>query len=135
MFNINQQPGNQTSVPGFRFSITDGLVIVLCLVVTGIAWVSIKEYALGFPIVLSHFFLFCNVFRIGQNREYLWAAIFVVNVALWTILGRFNWWIIVGCQTPLTLILIVLAIVSKDYHGIGYQWKIRDNLERVENGS
>ena len=108
------------SAPGFRFSKTDAVAISVAIAFTALLWPAISQLALLFPIVLAHFFLFCNVFRIHRTSELVWAGAFVTNVAAWTLAGHFSWPAILLTQTPLTLFLIALAIRSPRYHGIGY---------------
>lgn len=105
---------------GFRFSATDGLAILACGVLTATAWKSVGSLAWLFPIVLGHFFLFCNVFRVHRSSELTWAGLFVLNVGLWVSLAQLNWAGILGVQTPFTLLAILRALLSRDYHGVGY---------------
>lgn len=114
--------------PGFRFSATDGVVLVACAIATAVAWRVIGSLALLFTIVLVHFFLFCNVFRVRRRYELFWAGTFVVNVLGWSLFGQLEWWRVLMAQTPITLTLIGLEIASERYHGVGYRWKRRPVL-------
>ena len=84
-------------------------------------------------IVLAHFFLFCNVFRVGTKRELIWTAVFLLNCTGWTSLDRFQWLYVLGIQAPVTLGVILSAIYGRDYHGIGAR-KINPHLDEYLNG-
>ena len=78
--------------PGVRLSSVD--VFVLVAGTAGVAAASTVTwwYGLLSGIVLAHFFLFCNVFRVSRPLELLWAGAFVTLVAptiLWNVPG---WW-------------------------------------------
>lgn len=90
-------------------------------------WSVLGTFALLFPIVLAHFFLFCNVFRVRRNLELIWAGVFVVNFAAWAITGSFSWWPVLLVQTPVTIACIVIEMRSPNYHGIGYARIARRN--------
>jgi hypothetical protein len=111
---------NWRPAAGFRFSWTDGVAIVLCALATWGAWPFLGEFAVLFPVVLGHFFLFCNVFRISRKPELWWSAVFVVNVGIWLSLDLFTWSRVLLAQTPVTLLLVTMAVFRRDYHGIGY---------------
>ncbi len=110
------------SPPGFRFSRTDASSVVVAIAAAGLLWRSLHEMALLFPIVLGHFFLFCNVFRVCRASELAWAGLFVINFTAWALCGHFAWWHVLAAQTPVTLFLIVLEILSPRYHGVGHHW-------------
>ena len=105
---------------GFRFSAADGAAIVFCAILTWSTWSPLGSLAALFPVVLGHFFLFCNIFRIPRKPELVWSSVFLVNVAVWLYLGQFAWLRVLAIQTPVTVLLIAVAVFSKDYHGIGY---------------
>jgi hypothetical protein len=103
---------------GFRFSVADGFVLVASGLASWPAYRALGEQALMLPLVLGHFFLFCNVFRVRRNYEYIWAAAWVVNCGAWLFSGSFTWWGVLAVQSPLTVVLIVLEMRSPEYHGI-----------------
>ena len=74
--------------------------------------------ALLFPIVLGHFFLFCNVFRVRRKYELIWAFLFIVNAGAWWLCDSFGWWPVLATQAPITLFFIAKEVVSPEYHGI-----------------
>ena len=113
-------PFKTTKAPGFRFSASDAVAIVLAIVAAVTLWGSLGAMSLLFPIVLGHFFLFCNVFRVRRSFEVAWALVFVVNVCAWWLAGRFNWWSVLSVQTPVTMLCLGLEICSERYHGVGY---------------
>jgi hypothetical protein len=106
---------------GFRFSRGD-LVIVL---IGALATLAVAAYqldlAVAIPIVVGHFFLFCNVFRVGRTAELVWAGLLLLNAGGWLMAGHFCWGSVVGIQCLVTLTVIVHALRSPDYHGLGCQ--------------
>jgi hypothetical protein len=110
------QPTGRTY--GSRFSVADGLVLVAGGLASWLAYGMLGEQALMLPLVLAHFFLFCNVFRIRRKYEYIWAAAWVVSSGAWLFSGSFTWWGALAVQSPLTVLLIVLEMRSPEYHGI-----------------
>ena len=108
----------ERSRPGFRFSWGDGLALAICGLLCWLTWPWLGRFALVFPITLGHFFLFCNVFRVRRSYELIWAGLYLLNVACWMLLWEFRWLGVLACQTPLTLVLIVLEVRSSRYHGI-----------------
>lgn len=117
---FDARPFVSTKAPGFRFSATDAVAIVVAIVAAVVLRSSLGTMALLFPIVLGHFFLFCNVFRVRRSYEVAWALVFVANVCAWWLSGRFNWWSVLLVQTPMTLLCLGLEIRSERYHGVGY---------------
>ena len=103
---------------GFRFSFTDAIVIS---VVTSAAVVSRR---LDSPlwwmlvIVVGHFFLFCNVFRIVRRRELIWSGVFLFNICLWIGFDDLTWPRVLLCQLPVTFGLVVANMRDPGYHGI-----------------
>lgn len=120
MYNVSCSWWNYKPAAGFRFSWTDGAAIILCALATWSTWSLLGEIAVLFPVVLGHFFLFCNVFRIPRKFELWWSAVFVVNVGAWLSLDLFAWSRILLTQTPMTLLFVTMTVLGKDYHGIGY---------------
>jgi hypothetical protein len=103
---------------GLRFSLVDASAIVVAGLGTWLVWPLIGDFALSIPIVLGHFFLFCNVFRVRRTYELYWAAIFLVNVGGWLASGAFDWWWVLAVQSPATLAAIIAEVRSPQYHGI-----------------
>ena len=104
---------------GFQLSRKDAAVILLCAGGTWLAWPRLGELAILFPMVLGHFFLFCNVFRVFRKYEYVWASVLILNVCAWMVLKHFDWLGVLSAQTPLTIALILLQMRSPWYHGVG----------------
>jgi hypothetical protein len=120
MYRASYRWWNWKPPAGFRISLTDVIVIVMCAIATWGMWPVLGETAALLPIVLGHFFLFCNVFRVPRLPELLWSGAFVANVGGWLALGQFSWLLVLGVQSPVTLIVILAAVFQRDYHGVGY---------------
>lgn len=104
---------------GFRCSFSDLLVLIATGGATWFLWPVIGEWAALLPIVVGHFFLFCNVFRVGTHREIAWTAAFILNFLVWTVCeGMSPPWLAVF-QAPFTLAVILLAMRDPGYHGLG----------------
>ena len=103
---------------GFRFSSMDGVA----LVVFGVTFAILHRVGSSLSsieaIVAGHFFLFRNIFRVVQRRELIWAALFVLNVAFWLLLGRLDWFNALACQLPVSAGVIAWELKAPRYHGI-----------------
>lgn len=109
----NHQPSH-----GFRFFATDAIAILVCIAGTVVGLQALGSIAWLFPFVVSHFFLFCNVFRIPRHLELTWAGIFLFLatsciVADVSILHSF--WI----TLPVTIAILGYGMCRKGYRGIG----------------
>lgn len=102
---------------GFRFSRSDLIVVLLGLFVVGFSATRHADLAILTAFVLGHFFLFCNVFRVGERAELIWAAMLLVHVSIGGGMAGGSWWIVLPLQCVVTLIVILRALLSPDYHG------------------
>jgi hypothetical protein len=87
---------------GFRFSLTDAAVIGVGVAMTWLLRGRLGDLAMLPAVVLVHFFLFCNVFRVRRSYELIWAASFIVNLLAWQALGQFGWRGVLLTQAPIT---------------------------------
>ena len=112
------EPSHQRRTWGFRFSLADAVLIAVFLAAAG--GLRLLETPLWWLllIVAGHFFLFCNVFRIGRRFEYFWAATFILNVGLWSLFGLLAWLTVLAFQIPITAALILLNLRASGYHGV-----------------
>jgi hypothetical protein len=108
--------------PGVRLSKRDLVVLLLVAVVAYFLWPIMELGTALLLMVVGHFFLFCNVFRVPRKLELIWAAAFVLNVLGWRLGGSSSWEGVLAVQTPLTLLFILLAMQRQDYHGLGWKW-------------
>lgn len=117
------QPSRTSSRPahtcGFRMSALDALILVAGGAAGWMLWAPLGSFALLFPFIVAHFFLFCNGFRVRRSYELIWAAAFVANFAVWTAAGEFSWWSVLLTQAPVTVAVIAAEVMSSRYHGIG----------------
>jgi hypothetical protein len=116
--------------PGFRLNLTDLITIALLLAV------SSALYLIAMPLLLLalvpflglSFFLFCNVFRIGNKLEPWWYVPFAV-VTVWGVGWQqleAMWWIILTVLEPGKWLLISYQIRRGHYVGAGYRLLERD---------
>lgn len=106
------------SKPGFRFSVVDGLFLLLCAVAIVLLRERLGTFVWIIAAAAGHFFLFCNVFRVRRSYELIWTAVFLANVTAWTWAGRFSWTAVLAVQFPVTVAVVALEIRSPRYHGI-----------------
>ena len=106
--------------PGFRFNLTDLVLIgVLFGLSVFIYWIYPHHYFYLLPVYIGgSFFLFCNVFRIGNRLEPFWYITFLLITL--TLAGKpeIYWPIMLGVCEPLKLFLIVYRIRQPRYVGI-----------------
>lgn len=110
---------------GIRISSTDTVVL---LVGTGITvWLHRTAFPLWWavPMVLGHFFLFCNVFLVRRKLELLWAGFFMINAGFHVVRGYWDAWPTCGWQIPVSLLVIGWEILSPRYHGVGSRIRLR----------
>ena len=130
----NTMPKHKQRTYGMRFSLPDGIVITITLLITWYFWENWNTLALMLPVVLGHFFLFCNIFRIHRKYELIWASSFVINCLFWIVfMDNFSWIAILLTQSPMTMILILLEILHPTYHGIIAKIINSKNLDRYLN--
>jgi hypothetical protein len=103
---------------GFRLSVVDAIVLVAAIPATWLLWPKIGTLAGVIPLVVVHFFLFCNVFRIHRTKELVWAGICVVNVFTWAAFTECWWPGILAVQLPVTAAVIIKEIRGPWYHGV-----------------
>lgn len=120
-------------VAGCRLSRFDVGVIAACAFATWFFWDE-NHWVLILPVVLGHFFLFCNVFRIRSTSELIWAAVVMINFGYLVLNEQFSWPRFLACQSPLTVGLILLELFSKRYHGIGSRWINARHVDLWVNG-
>ena len=118
-------PADSPAVPptiasrrGFRCSLRDGAVLLLAGLGTWAGRQPLGGLVLLIPFVVLHFFLFCNVFRVGTRRELVWTALFLANFGILTTLEKPFWWSM-GGQLAVTVVLIGQTIADSGYHGLG----------------
>ena len=113
--------------PGFRLSLLDTLVLLAASGLIGLVFLVDRTLSAAIAVVVLHFFLFCNVFRMSRSLELIWAAAFVL-LAIMSL--KFNFLAVgnagVICLS-LSCFLVVLQMRKPSYHGIFWQ-KINPNL-------
>jgi len=96
-----------------RVSGTDWLVLWSALLLTiALDWRQYPGWWLP-GMVVMHFFLFCNVFKVPRKLELLWAAVFLINTGVWLAVGRFDWLPVLLCQSPFTLAAIGITLAAR----------------------
>ena len=103
---------------GFRFSSIDAAALLAFGAAIAILHRFDSSLSWIVAIVASHFFLFCNVFRVVRRRELIWAVAFVMNVAFWLVLGRLEWFNVLACQLPISAGVIAWELKATRYHGV-----------------
>jgi phosphoglycerol transferase MdoB-like AlkP superfamily enzyme len=106
--------------PGFRLNLIDIGLIACLILVTWLLYPIFQEgwlFLLPLYIGLS-FFLFCNVFRIGNWLEPFWYIPFTIALFFLNKQPEILWWLILLVFEPLKVILIAYSMKRGDYRGI-----------------
>jgi hypothetical protein len=122
---MRQQIFKVKKTPGFRLNLMDIIFLLFLLAVSTGCKAAIPNSSLFWiPIYLAvSFFLFCNVFRIGNRLEPVWYVPFTL-VACYGVytMNMFVFWIIVlFFLEPLKWILIFIRMKKGPYVGILHQ--------------
>ncbi len=110
---------------GFRFNLIDLILIIAILLLCWFIYQTVPGSTLFLvPIYVGYsFFLFCNVFRIGNRAEIVWYVPFIL-VAGWSI-AQGNlvalWIAVLVFFEPLKIVLVIHCIRQGHYHGAFYQ--------------
>jgi hypothetical protein len=113
--------------PGFRLSLRDAVVLVVGIVGSIALGNTFWPASLIIAFAVSHFFLFCNVFRISRRLELIWAVIFIALSGI-TILTKFpGWAVTIASSICATVIVVICEMKKPSYHGVGWR-KINPHL-------
>ncbi len=100
---------------GDVFVLVIGTVAVI-LIAPFISWLS---FAIAF--VVTHFFLFCNVFRISRTSELIWAAMFLALSASSVLFQRLGGGVCTLLMLGATIVLVAIEMRKPSYHGLGWE--------------
>ncbi len=108
--------------PGFRFNVIDFIFIVASGILSFLIYnetPNLSLYLIPLYLVFS-FFLFCNVFRIGNKLEVFWYIPFtlIAIVSIYNFNLNLFWFGIMIILEPIKLILILYKIKNGPYYGI-----------------
>lgn len=109
--------------PGFRFNLID-LALIAALIAVSIGWRAVfpEQYLYLLPIYVGgSFFLFCNVFRIGNRMEAPWYLTFVIFTVYGFRQEEFPWLLLLMVCEPLKWALIGYKIWRGPYIGAFHQ--------------
>ena len=106
--------------PGFRFNLTDFLLIAILIGLSAFVFkVYPYDYYFLLPVYIGgSFFLFCNVFRIGNRLEPYWYVTFLLLTVALIRTPAIYWPVMLGVCEPLKALLIVYRIRQPNYVGI-----------------
>ena len=107
------KPEQRKRSAGFRFFWTDAFVLGLGAVGTWWLFGIARDLALLIPMVVGHFFLFCNVVRLRRKYELFWAIVFCMCMGAWIGFGLLPGWLSVS----LPLLLTVVRATQKVFDG------------------
>jgi len=107
--------------PGFRFNLLDGIILLTGGL--GAVYFGIHIWWAGalIALVVLHFFLFCNVFRISRPPELIWAGAFTVLCGSTILTGLPGWTVACLCSLGLATLLIFRETRRPDYHGVCWE--------------
>lgn len=105
--------------PGFRFNLIDaGLLFIMAAMSYLLHTVAGEGGLFLMPLYVGlSFFLFCNVFRIGNRLEPYWYIPFAIALVLLHHQPKVLWWVILLVLEPLKVALILYCIRRGGYHG------------------
>jgi|JI9StandDraft_1071089.scaffolds.fasta_scaffold00651_10 hypothetical protein len=116
---------------GFRLSAIDTIVLCVAILLTIVFWRPSNGISSIGLIVVLHFFLFCNVFRISRMPELVWGGIYLAMCTAMLCLEKFTPLFNIACIAPITILILFWSIRLPTYHGIfAKQWnpKLHDYL-------
>ena len=105
--------------PGFRFNLID-LMLIAALVAASALWYAVfpDQHLYLLPLYVgASFFLFCNVFRIGNRMEPPWYLCFVALTVYGIAQPEFPWLLLLAVCESLKWALIGYRIWRGPYHG------------------
>lgn len=119
---------------GFHLSVWDGVVLMLGAILS--IWLRNEAFPLWWivPMVLGHFFLFCNVFLVRRRLELAWAGTFVANVMIHASAEQSSALSVLLWQLPITILVLAWQIRSPWYHGIAAR-RLNPRLNEYLNGT
>jgi len=106
--------------PGFRINLND-LIVLLILTILSYVIYSMTEEGCIFllPLYIGFtFFLFCNVFRIGNRLEAFWYVPFTLVTAFGFYHPDYLWTMILWICEPIKIILILYRVIKGPYVGV-----------------
>lgn len=110
---------------GFRFNLIDLIFIALLSAISLGLKIAVPDLSLfGIPLYVGFsFFLFCNVFRIGNRAEAWWYVPFAALAVscIYTMRLDVFWWVVLLILEPLKAGLIIRAMRRCTYHGAFHQ--------------
>lgn len=119
--------------PGFRLNLTD-LILISSLVIASIIWHGVfpAQHLYLLPLYVGgSFFLFCNVFRIGNRLEAPWYLTFVAITLYGFSRPEFPWLpLLIACEA-LKWALIGYRIRRGPYVGVLYRQLGRFSVVRA----
>ena len=107
--------------PGFRLDAIDTVVLVAGA--AGAVLLSQIEWWMGLIVglVVGHFFMFCNVFRVSRPLELCWSVTFIALAGSTIVTGHPGWAVTLSGTLAATLLILVIQVRRPSYHGIGWR--------------
>jgi hypothetical protein len=120
--------------PGFRLSKMDVGILIAGIGASVLLARLDERLGVALLFTLAHFFLFCNVLRIGRPLELIWAVLFVLLAGSTFHLGEPPWKYTLAVILVVTLVLALIQVLRPSYHGVLWR-QINPNLKqrRVAN--
>jgi len=110
---------------GFRFNLTDLIFILFLAGLCAVIQLTVHDFRISFiPAYLAlSFFMFCNIFRIGNKLEVFWYLPFVMVCAycLHDLNINLFWLLCLLILEPIKWILITYNYLKGPYAGISFQ--------------
>jgi hypothetical protein len=107
--------------PGFRLPVLDRVTLALGTIAAIVLGTLCWQASLVVVVVVSSFFLFCNVFRIARRLELIWASVFVAASTATILWGVPGWIVTVSVAAGTAALVVALEMRKPSYHGVGWR--------------
>lgn len=118
---------------GLRLSVLDCVVLIGTVIATVVLWLPTEGLSVIAGLVVGHFFLFCNVFRIPRKPELVWGGLFLAMCVALLLLDCFTPAFVCGFVVPITLAVLTYSLRLPTYHGI-YADRVNPRLDDYLTG-
>lgn len=93
--------------------------MIIIAAVAGVAvWPTAGWISFIIAFVLTHFFLFCNVFRVSRPLELAWSGLFIALTYCTIRFGQPAWLVSIALSLLATVVAIALTMRRPSYHGV-----------------
>ena len=114
-------------------SAADGLIIVAGGALAAVLARTSKPLGGLAALVIVHFFLFCNVFRLSRSLELIWSGVLIAGATSTLLTGLPRWPVTLAIVLSTTVALVWIQTRKPSYHGVLWP-KLNPNLRTWWDG-